>query len=259
MRRSLLAVLLLAAPQASFAWGVQGHKLVARVANAMLSAKAKAEVARLLEPGETLESVSAWADEVRPRRRNTGPWHYINIPITAGRGPLAPFCPEEGCVVRAIEQMVARLSDPQASREAKAEALKFLVHFVGDLHQPLHAGDSGDRGGNDVAVVFFNHTTNLHSIWDTPLLEALVKRNPQFAARPWRGVGRVTRQKHAAGTPADWAWESQELSKTVAYANLPAASPALLGEGYQAKALPVIRLQIQRAGVRLATLLNGIW
>ena len=254
-----LLLLALLAPRAG-AWGRDGHELIAQIASLYLNAKARAEVARLLEQGETLASVASWADAVRPDRRETSTWHYINLPVTEKHGDWRKWCPETGCVAGIIPEMQRRLRSTTASRQEKAEALKFLVHFVGDVHQPLHAGDRGDRGGNDVAVVFAGRPSNLHAIWDTSLLMWMLERNPGLRKQLAAGPGYWQRRSMSKGSVDTWAWESHNVSRDVAYANLPAPTPdnapSQLGASYAEKAAPSIRLQIERAGVRLARLLN---
>jgi len=249
-----LCLWMIAAP-AAFGWGREGHRLIAQLASRHLNDKARAEVAKLLGP-ETLESIASWADEVRPQRKETSTWHYINIPVKATRGDWKPYCPDSGCVIRIIAEMQGKLSNRGLPAAQRAEALKFLVHFTGDMHQPLHAGDNGDRGGNDVPVVFLNRPTNLHSVWDTPLLEAAEKQDGGLSERLGRKAGFIERRRLARGTVEDWAWEAQALSRDVAYANLPQQRPAALGESYQQKAMPAVKAQLRRAGIRLARLLN---
>lgn len=250
----LLAASLLLLP-AAFGWGREGHRLIASVAALHLNAKTQAEIARLLQSGETLESIASWADEIRPQRKETSTWHYINLPVTASHGPWQPFCPDSGCVVRAVLDMQARLADKSQPAAARAEALKFLVHFAADLHQPLHAGDRGDRGGNDLPVVYNNRPTNLHSLWDTPLVAAAAAQ-PGFQQRLTRKAGYLERRRLQKGTPADWAWQAHDVSRDTAYAPLPSARPAVLGDQYARQAAPAVELQLRRAGLRLARLLN---
>lgn len=253
-RLPVLALLIATAPSL-FGWGREGHRLIAAIANHHLSAKARAEVARLLGT-ESLESIASWADEVRPQRKESTTWHYINIPLNAARGDWKQYCPATGCVVGIIPQLQAKLRDRALPDAERAEALKFLVHFVGDMHQPLHTGDNGDRGGNDVQAVFFDRPTNLHSVWDTPILELAERRQPDLKARLGRPAGYWERRRLRKGTLEDWAWEARDVSRNVAYAKLPAARPAVLGEDYFQLARPAVEGQIRRGGVRLARILN---
>lgn len=247
--------LLAMAPQA-FGWGKEGHRLIAHLAMQHLNGKAKAGVAQLLSQGETLDSIASWADEVRNQRRETSTWHYINIPLATPPGDWKPFCPETGCVISVIPEFIAKVKDTNLTTAQRGEALKFLVHFVGDMHQPLHVGDNGDRGGNDVQVVYLNRPTNLHSLWDTPILATAEQRDPQLKATLEKKAGGSERRRLAKGKLADWAWETKAASRDTAYALLPAARPAILGDEYFAKASPVVQLQIRRGGVRLAKILN---
>lgn len=255
------AALLLLFPSRAQGWGQEGHRLIAAIAARHLKPTTAARVKELLAEGETLESISNWADRVRPSRPDTATWHYINLPLAiAGtpsrNGEWRNFCPQSGCVVSAIEVMKEQLRDRSLSRAQRAEALKFLVHFVGDLHQPLHASNSNDRGGNEVLVVYRDRPTNLHSVWDTSLLMDWLGANPGLKTRLEAGPGGRTQRRLARGSEAEWAWESQGIARDLAYRMLPQARPAALGESYLSSTGPVIARQIERAGARLARLLN---
>jgi hypothetical protein len=247
------AAVLMAAP--GWCWGPEGHRLVAEIAWKHTTAAARAEITKLLPEGETVISVAPWADEVRPQRRETAPWHYINIPIEAPRGNWRPYCPGNECIVTAVERFAARLADQQLSAAEREEALRFLVHFVGDLHQPLHCGDRRDRGGNDVPVVFRGRPTNLHSIWDTPLPGETL-RLEGVRERLLREADPEELQRAAEGGPEEWVWDSHRASRDFAYAALPPARPALLDDEYAQQAYPVIERQLRLAGLRLAAMLN---
>ena len=228
-------------------WGPEGHRVVARIAESRLKPKAAAAVKDLL--GVPMADVSIWADEVRPQRRESAPWHYINIPIDAPRTRSADYCAKEGCVVSKIQDLVHTLKT-STDRAARVEALKFLIHFIGDMHQPLHAGDKKDRGGNDTKVVYFGEEFNLHRIWDSDLLSRMDKDEEHLANS--LVTSRRKRRKLSRGRVEDWIWESHDLARDVAYKNL---TPQL-SEAYQQAAEPAIRLQLQRGGLRLAKLLN---
>ncbi len=168
-------LLLTASP--SYGWGREGHQLIARLANSQLNPKAKSAVSELLDPGETLESVSTWADEIRANRPETTTWHYINIPVTA-KGDWRKYCPDTDCVVSIVEKLERRMTSTSLSRKERRETLFFLVHFISDLHQPLHVGDKGDRGGNDVPTVYRNYAGNLHGTWDAGLILGYRETDP---------------------------------------------------------------------------------
>lgn len=257
MYRSLALLFLLTAP--AWSWGREGHSLIGVIAERHLNPEARAAVAQLLEPGESLASIGSWADAIRGERKETSTWHYINLPVSAARGDWRAYCPETGCVVGVIPEMIARLRNPSLSRMEKAEALKFLTHFVGDLHQPLHVADKGDRGGNDVPVVFLDRASNLHSIWDTPILMWMLENDRGLRERLTRRVGYWERRRMAGGSLNDWAWEAHAISRDVAYQRLPEGTPKVLGVEYARNAAPAVEMQLQRAGLRLARVLNELF
>ena len=167
-----LSLILVLLPTAVQAWGGQGHQVVANLAQAQLSAKAKLAVVRLLalEPGETLASISTWADEHRSPA--TAAWHYINFPKNSCSYSAERDCPDGQCVVAAIDRQRDILAST-ATDEVRLRALKYLVHLVADVHQPLHAGYGEDRGGNSYQLQAFMRGTNLHAFWDSGLIRAL--------------------------------------------------------------------------------------
>ena len=147
----------LAAP-AVVRWGRTGHRLIARVATARLSGEARRQVRDLLGR-ESLAAVSTWADSIRNDRPETSPWHYVNIPVIDSVYRPERYCPGGDCVVAALERQIGVLANRGASKAERAEALKWVVHLVEDIHMPLHAGDRGDRGGNDVQLTFLGRAT----------------------------------------------------------------------------------------------------
>ena len=147
--------------------------------------------------GAALDSVATWADDHRRDHPETGPWHYINIPLADSSIDMARECPSGDCVIGKTEQFLAVLRDPKADQAAKAEALKYVVHFVGDLHQPLHDEGNGDRGGNGRHVAFEGHSDNLHWVWDTGLLERVNRNTEALAAEL---ASRITPQDRAEWT-----------------------------------------------------------
>jgi len=241
-------------------WGRLGHRVMAEMAQDRLTPRALAAVHELLGPGVSLADISSWADENR-EMPGTAPWHYVDVPITEARyNPR--YCPSGGCIVSKIGDFVRVLENPKAGKAEKEQALKFLVHFVGDLHQPLHVGDTGSRGGNSIQVRFFNQGSNLHRVWDSQIMEYHTENDKVWL---WDLNG-VTNPKLAAewskGTVEDWATESLELAKQ-AYC-LPGTKTLItsgtkLSDEYCRYALPVIQLQLAKAAVRLASLLNQIF
>jgi hypothetical protein len=238
-----------------------GHRAAAKLAETRLSPAALAAVKGLLEPGETLADASTWADEVRRDIPESGPWHYVNVPVTEPKY-ADRFCGESGCVVRKIDDFRKTLADKTASRAERRKALRFLVHLVQDLHQPVHVGDRHDRGGNDLQVQFFGKGSNLHRVWDSGLIEqaypdesALLR---DLAALASAGGSAAW----AGGSVVDWADESLAAARG-AYRD-PATGRELrrgakLDLPYQNANLPVVRHRLARAGVRLAAVLNDVF
>ncbi len=260
MRRLLLAALALlvtatpARADRDEFWGQFGHRVIARVAAGRLTPEARQAVRALL-PGESLASVASWADQIRSERPETGPWHYVNIPIWDSIYRPAAVCPHGACVIGALETQLARLSNRTLPRAERAEALKWVVHLVGDMHQPLHVGDRGDRGGNDVKLTYDGKPGNLHAIWDTGLLLATGVSEEQLVVQVERtlrqrgDLGRLT-----SGSILEWAMESHAVSRDVAYPFLPRSLE--LDDRYLAKVRPILEDRVLRASVRLADLLN---
>jgi hypothetical protein len=242
-----IALLTYTAPTAR-AWGCKGHQTVAAIAEKHLTSEARQFIQRLLGENpidpklkrwcgnsttDLLVDASTWPDDVRNERKN-GPWHYIDIPRGKHQGDLTEYCGTEGCVTRAIEEQRAILKDKSADPLKRAEAIRYLIHFVGDMHQPLHAINNADNGGNCVPVRYFRHepllsplhperedySPNLHQIWDTEIVE----RDMEIS-NPFRYADELDDKFHAesatweaAGMHVDnWAWESHERAETSVY------------------------------------------
>ena len=227
---------------------------MARIADAQLTAAARAQVAAILGPGATMASVSSWPDQIRHDRPQTGPWHYVDIPIDKPGLDMERDCPKGNCVIAAIGNMRAKLRDTATPAPERREALLFVIHFVGDMHQPLHSSDNHDKGGNEVHIVFHGQPGNLHGLWDSGLLGRIGKEDelfPRLAA-----VSGSRRKKLAKGTLNDWAEQAHKLAQQMTYGKLPHGSPVEITADYERRADAVIELQIERAGARLAALLN---
>ncbi len=284
MFRTLIAAVLVTSAAPALAWGDYAHRLIAGIAAANLTPAARAEVRRILARGAavdtpscpigTLSDASVWPDCVRglgDRFGFSAAWHYQNIDVCQPFDASAK-CPDGNCVTAQIPRQLAIAADRQASAAARAQALAFVVHFVGDMHQPLHIGDKHDRGGNDVRAAYGAKAPdrmNLHRIWDSDLAERALTEPPAitpWAAGPPNRLAARQRRSLASGSVADWARESWDISRTIAYPELkdypdtcPAGSKQRAGidAGYIKTATPAVRLQVERAGVRLAMLLNG--
>jgi hypothetical protein len=301
-------------PSEARAWGCKGHQVVALLAEKHLTPHALAMVKKILadspidpnlsryckEGGvDPLADASTWPDDMRGLRPETAPWHYVDIPLGTTRREVEKFCdPKGGCVTRAITDELAVLRSADSNPKDRADALRFLIHFVGDLHQPLHAATNNDEGGNCVPVAFFDtlpqlrnpqsesYAPNLHGVWDTNILERATagKTVDQVAS----GLDASFLKKIVAwqkGSPNldAWAWESYKLSVKDVYGKLPARitvetpQPVKscsgdnhvsarnlklnehLEEPYQDMAAPIVLQQIAKAGAHLAQLLNQLW
>ena len=243
----------------AFGWGPEGHDLVARLAAAHLTPAAAARVAEILGSGTTMQAISSWPDQIRRERAATGPWHYIDIPIDKPHLDMARNCPKGDCVIAKIEEFQKVVTDPAATAVQRKEALMFLVHFVGDMHQPLHCSDNKDKGGNDVKLDFFGRPSNLHSVWDSGLLGRMGKEDELFAEYA-KDLTEKRAKKWGKGSVEAWAEQSHKAAQKVVYGKLPAApagGQVTVDAAYERLADPVIKVQIERAGARLASLLNA--
>ena len=237
------------------AWGSMGHRLVAQLAWDGLTPRARSEITRLLD-GESLADAAVWADRIREDRRDTSPLHYVNIPAGAPAYDADQYCRQDRCVIGAVEKYRRILGDSAAPRADRREALRFLLHFAGDLHQPLHVSDKGDRGGNSLAVTWRGRSENLHTLWDSGLLEAWAPSEGGYLKTLRKNVQRMSGEQRAsvaAGSVAGWAMEGNALAARVAYQ---ARAGDILGSDYLRAAGPVLDLTISRAGLRLARMLN---
>lgn len=248
----------MALPTKAFAWGSDGHRIVAEIAERYLEPATARQVRELLaiENVSSLADVANWADQIRSQRRETAPWHFVDIPISAPAYKASRDCPRHECVVAKIEDFEAVLQDNGAPVQERLEALKFLVHFVGDVHQPLHAADNADHGGNDIHVEYLGRQTNLHAVWDAGILFPVVQGDDRaYALRLARTITTEDLADWRKGTVVDWANESHGIAVRMIYGDLPhQAGP--LPASYEAGALPVVDRQLKRAGVRLAEELN---
>jgi hypothetical protein len=258
MFRKLLTFALLALPAPALAWGAEGHEIVAAIAVRELTPAARAQAARLLGGEAMLVLESNWADEIRDQRRDTGRWHFVDIPLAAPGYDPRRDCPDRACVVAQIENDARVLGDRQLSDSRRAEALRFLIHFVADVHQPLHAEDNGDRGGNQIRVEIGRERSNLHHVWDQDMVEALGPSAGAVAGDIARTISPAERKAWAAGTPAVWANESHAIARDQIYPALMDRRSLRLPRDYAWRQAPLTRMLLAKAGVRLAWLLNTV-
>jgi hypothetical protein len=252
-----------ASPVETYAWGYDCHRIIAEIAEQFLELESAHKIRDLLaiENITTLADVSTWPDEIRTQHPETAPWHFVNIPIVPPAGTVKGYdanrdCPTGDCLVAKIEQFEVVLANPQAPKRQRLEALKYLVHFVGDLHQPLHVSDNHDRGGNNVFVIFRGLSTNLHAVWDSEIIRpALGADDRSYAIKLAQTIASDEIDSWSKGDLVTWTNEGNEIAANVIYGELPHAGT--LPEDYEAKALPIVNDQLKRAGVRLALVLNS--
>ncbi|WP_101925133.1 MULTISPECIES: S1/P1 nuclease [Luteimonas] len=261
MRRFLCVTVLFvsaAVSTSAAAWGGMGHRLVAGLATPDLTPSTRAQVDALLagEPEPTLTGIATWADALRANDpdlgRRSAPWHYVNI-APACRYDAARDCPGGDCVVEAIRTQSAILGDRTRSKADRLQALKFVVHFVGDVHQPMHAGYGHDKGGNDRQINYRKRGTNLHAFWDSGMLNTQSLPESAWVTR----LQALTPAPAVAGPlpPQAGAW----AEAACAIAVRPGVYPrrARIGDDYVDTHLPLAEQQLRDAGARLAQLLNA--
>jgi hypothetical protein len=277
----------LAAAGSAWGWGPQGHRTVGAIADRLLTPAARAQVGQLLSGDldkfgnpsgrTTLEAVSVWADELNGTSAARPPWHYDDVPV-CGSAPKTAYCPGGQCASEQLKRLIGVLADPRAPRRERNEALKWVVHLVGDIHQPLHAADNRDRGGNRVLVVLAGVRTrgrqNLHKVWDGELVRLALnsrgRQQPPAAIDALAGEARELVVDGGQGSPDSWARESNNLARNIAYhyegfaCNSVPAGIVVLDSAYQQQAEAIVRERLLLAGARLATVLNqtlaaGAW
>jgi hypothetical protein len=259
LRRVLLLLLVAAAPPIA-AWGPHGHQVVAEIAARELTPSARAEVEALLgdRASNAMREASTWADEIRgePEWRHTGGWHYLNFERGDCRYVARKACRNGDCVVGAIQRQARVLADRKATALRRTQALRFLIHFIGDVHQPLHAGYRDDRGGNDFQVRNRRDGDNLHGFWDQDLLRAVRGELKVMAhARDLlQQPGAEPDRRWGESAPVAWAEASCEIvQRDDFYPERGRITP-----DYIARFSPVADAQLEAAGHRLGALLNTL-
>lgn len=234
-------------------WGKTGHRATAHIADQHLSNRAKKNIEKLLD-GASLAEISTYADEIKSDEtyRPYGPWHYVNVPFDKKYEEHPKS--ERGDLMQGIDHCIAVLKNPNSSKADKVFNLKLLVHFIGDLHQPMHTGIGADKGGNDFQVQWFGQGTNLHRVWDTSMIENYDMSYTELAA----AMPTLNKRQQKAiqeGTHYDWMEDSRQLVKDV-YANTKKGEQ--LGYSYMYEYFGTLKGQLQKGGLRLAALLNDI-
>lgn len=241
----------------AYPWGKDGHHIVSIIAEAYLTTETQTGIMNLLG-NETLLEIDTWADSIKrdPGYEWSRPLHFLNPPKSMDEFVLERDCPPEGCIVSAIIEYRAVLQDKMATKEQKIEALKFLVHFIGDIHQPLHVSRAEDFGGNNIRVEFFHNVMNLHSVWDTALIKRTKKYWYDYGQEIASGIKSENIREWQNDNPLDWAKESYQISLEYAY-KIP--KTLQLEQDYFELNLPIVETQIAKAGIRTAHILNNVF
>jgi hypothetical protein len=269
MKNSAAFLLFLLVSASSLAWGPEGHRLVGDIARVRLTPTARLHVTELLG-NDDLAAVSVWADDIKAERPETYGWHFVDIPMNATgfSEPRDCFRPDEkhpstlqdhqNCVVDRIIMFKQVLADRSAPKQDRIDALKFLVHFVGDVHQPMHAMGEA-RGGNDIHVTEFGssqcgkYPCNLHFAWDMGLIEHTGLSETEYRSRLDQLIARRGLVRQADGTPEQWANESFQLAKKV-WLN----DGGAIDEAYYKNDIGIVDQRLASAGIRLASLINHV-
>ncbi|MBT8449801.1 MAG: S1/P1 nuclease [Gammaproteobacteria bacterium] len=253
--RFLLIFLAIAIPTITIGFGQTGHRVTGLLAERYLSDVAKQEIAKLLG-NQTLAEISTYCDEQKANpsefwQKTADPWHYMTVPD--GKTYTNDMAPPQGDAITALAMFTKQLQDTKVDKETRALALKFIVHIIGDLHQPLHVGNGKDRGGNNVKVEFFRERSNLHRVWDSGMINA-----EQLSYTEWTNwLGRKISTEDVASwssiDPLVWAKESQNIRMSIYPEN------ERLSWDYKYQNIDTVKLRLSQAGVRIAYYLNAVF
>ena len=253
--RKILSAVLLSSCMLSWGWSQKGHDVTAYIAEKHLTPAAAAAVDSLFD-GKSMVYWANWLDNAShtPEYAYSSTWHYKNINDGVEYEQMAVN--PKGDAITAIQSRIEILKDPNATRDDKVLALKMLVHIMGDIHQPMHVARATDRGGNNVKVKFFGRDRNLHGVWDSDLVESA----HTWSYSEWQDqIDRLSPEEQASvveGSLDDWAKETLAITRQI-YKDIPAGYN--LSYNDVAKYAPIIETQLERAGLRLAYVLNSIF
>lgn len=252
MKKTILPLLFMFLATCAFAWGPTGHRATGHIAAKHLNKKAKAALQRILN-GQSLAIASTWMDEIRSDStyNYTSDWHWVTIP--EGQTYEQSEKNKNGDIIQTIERLISELKAGKLSGRQEAEAVKMLIHLIGDIHQPLHVGTGNDRGGNDVKVMWFRVDSNLHRVWDSEMIDETRLSYTELA----ESLDNPTQDqlsKWQKATVREWAKESVEYRKK-AYQY----DRTRLGYEYSYKHFHEVRERLLHAGVRIAAVFNEIY
>ena len=253
-RRAVLVLLLVSlAATNALAWGNAGHKITARLAQEQLSDSTEKEVREILGQ-RWMADVASLPDDWRNNdgAKLTGGWHFVNTPIDQETYDAGRDCPGDQCVIEQLEDMRDILANTDASPASRREALIYIIHFVGDIHQPFHCGSGtvngqSDRGGNNINVRFEGQQRNLHSVWDSGLISKKGLNIADYVKHLEDDVVPGLDDSIVGGTPADWGNESHQIAQDQRVEN-----DTTLSSSYVQNALPIVDQRLARGALRLA-------
>lgn len=256
--RSYFCILFLFSSLITFAhapqWGKTGHRATAEIAVSYLTDKAKKNIEKLLD-GDGLALVSTYPDDIKsdPQYDEYAIWHYINIPEGENYETVKDTVGPN--IIYALDKVKNGLKDEDTPRAEKQFYLKFLIHLIGDLHQPLHIGRPDDLGGNAIITFWFGETSNLHKVWDSEMLDSYKMSYTELAANEAK-LTKEELDEIKQGTPVDWMKEVHQITDEI-YDS--AQNGDQLSYEYMYDWMPVVREQLQKGGIRLAKELNEIF
>jgi len=239
----------------ALSWGKTGHRITGAIAQYYLTPNAQAAINAILL-NEDLAEASTYPDEMRSNpskfwKKTASPWHYVNV--HAGKKYSDAGAPSEGDAITALAMFTKQLKDPKSTLAEKQLALKFIVHIVGDLHQPFHSGTNLDKGGNDIKLTFFWEKSNLHRVWDSGLIDRQKLSYTEWSTILHKKITAQQATKWQHSTPKKWIAESVKLRE-----NLYPKSERISWD-YQYQNLPIVKQQLEMGGVRLAAYLNNVF
>lgn len=239
----------------ALSWGQTGHRVTGAIAEQYLTPQAQTAINKLL-PNEDLAEASTYADEMKSNpsefwKKTANPWHYVTVPT--GKTYLQVGAPEEGDAASALDMFAKQVTDAATSMQQKQIALRFIVHIIGDLHQPFHAGDGTDKGGNDVKLKFFWEDSNLHRVWDSGLIDRQKLSFTEWTNILSRKISSQQATQWMETDPKVWIAESTTLRPSLY------PDSEKLSWDYQYQNLPIVKQRLQMGGVRMAAYLNALF
>ena len=235
-------------------WGKTGHRTIGEIATKNLEKRSLKKINRLLDY-ESVAAASVYADDIKSdaKYNQYGPWHYVNF--SGGKlykeDPINP----DGDILQGIKTCILTIRSKEASKEEKAFSLKMLIHFLGDLHMPLHAGNQSDKGGNDIKVKWFGTDSNLHRVWDSDMIDDYQMSYTELANNN-NSLSKGQIEELKKGTLLDWVKESRQLALVI-YSET--NQDDKLGYKYMYQNFPIVQRQLQKGGVRLSVVLNEVF